>query len=51
MANKRLTPVENFTQLAAGSGLPLGFLIEIANLWNSLTQDERNEVIENEQCF
>lgn len=51
MTNKRLTPVENFTQLAISSGLPIGFLIEIANLWNSLSQDERNEVIENESCF
>jgi len=48
---KKLSKVENFIELAKGSGIPLGFVINMTNLWNELTNEEKGEIIDREECF
>ena len=48
---KRISKVDNFKALAEGSGIPVGFLINLINLWNAMSPEEQANLIEQEDCF
>ena len=45
---QRLTKTENFKRLAKAIGVSVALLIEISNLWNSMSDEEKTEIIEQE---
>lgn len=48
---QRLTNIKNFTQVAKNIGISVPILIQIANLWNSMSDEEKNQIIELEEAF
>ena len=48
---RRLTNVENFKQVAENIGISVSILIQIANLWNSMSDEEKSQIIELEEAF
>lgn len=48
---RRPTKIDNFKALAEGSGLTVGFLINMIHLWNEMSPEEQHNLIEQEECF
>lgn len=43
--------VENFIKLAKGIDVPIGIIIAMANYWNTLSDEEKEIILDQEGAF
>ena len=48
---RRRDKIDNFRKIAQGSGIPIGILIQIVQLYNSMSPDEQRTLIEQENIL